>query len=65
MPMILDMIQAAPSCRRRRMKRNGQHATHYTCFGSMRYSSLNNVWICKQCGKEALGVDPSVQNVAA
>ena len=48
-PSLLDIIQAVPHCRRRRMVRNGQHGIHFTCAEAMRYLAASNEWWCEAC----------------
>lgn len=55
MPTMLDMIEAVPRCTRRRMRRNGQHGVHFTCYLPMRYNAARGVWHCKCGGSERGG----------
>ena len=54
-PSMLDMIEAVPRCRRRRMERNGQHGVHFTCLETMEYIATLNAWLCPVGHKETGG----------
>ena len=44
MPSLLDMLQAVPRCGRRRMRREGQHGVHFTCWEPMLYFAASNLY---------------------
>lgn len=50
MPALLDMLQAIPRCRARRMIRHGQRGEHFTCHERLHYSPDRNEWWCSSCG---------------
>jgi hypothetical protein len=49
-PTLIDILEATPRCRARRMIRRGQHGVHFTCYEPMRYLSNIGEWWCLACG---------------
>ena len=64
MPTMLDLIEAAPRCQRRRIKRRGPHGVHFTCLEPMRYVAAANAWRC-ECGNVVPGLILTEQRRAA
>jgi hypothetical protein len=65
MPSLLDMLQAVPRCGRRRMRRQGQHGVHFTCWEPMLYFAPSNLWHCPDCDAGRTGLVVAAQRAAA